>query len=339
MKQIKNKYFGMLLVAGLVFSLQSCLKNNKYYEDFSKGSPAVELPLAATYGNKPFAVSFDVSNTPTQYYAVVNVASVNIPSSPVTATVIIDSAYLNQYNSGQDAAAKKAQADYLAADPNNTVNDGNYPPDYVPFELMPDSTYQTGSLDVTIPAGHREDSISIQIYTNKIAPGHNYLLPMSISTSSINISNWSHLMANIGAKNQFDGKYSVTGTMVDLTNAAFVGYYPKGVELVTQGLSTDAYFDEALGGFGYVFDTGAGLSYFGNWDPVFTFDADGNVTSVNNYFSDPAPRSRMAQLDTSPGAVNKYDIATKSLDVSYFMLQSGNVRLKIHEVWTYQGPR
>jgi len=317
MKQTKNKFFGLLLVAGFAFSLQSCLKNSKFYEDFSKGSPAVELPLAAQHVNKPIAVSFDVSNTPIQYYAVVNVASVSVPSAPVTATLSIDNAYLDQYNADQTAAN----------------------PDFVPYELMPDSTYQISSLDVTIPAGHREDSIPIQIFTNKMASGHNYLLPISITKSSVNISNWSHLMLNIGAKNQFDGKYSVTGTMVDLTNAAFVGYYPKGVSLVTQGLSTDAYFDAALGGFGYVFDTGGGLSYFGNWDPVFKFDTDGTVLSVTNYYDDPAPRSRMAQLDTSPGTVNKYDLATKSLDVSYYMIQAGNIRLKIHEVWTYQGPR
>src|SRR5690242_6478213 len=131
MKQIKNKYLGLLLIAGLVFSLQSCLKNGKYYQDFSKGSPAVELPLAAKYVNGPLAVSFDVSSTPITYYAVVNVASVNVPTSPVTATLAIDQAYLDQYN-----------ADQAAADPN-----------YTPFELMPDSTYQISSMDLTIPAG------------------------------------------------------------------------------------------------------------------------------------------------------------------------------------------
>lgn len=316
MKQ--NKYLRLLIIAAMVFSLQSCLKNNSFYTDFSQGKPAVELPLAANFTNEPFAVSFDVSNTPATYYAVVNVASVNKPTSPVTATLGIDQAYLDKYN-----------ADQTALDPDN----------YVPYELMPDSTYSIGSLNVTIAAGHREDSVPIQIFTNKMAPGHNYLLPLTIVKSSLPISNWNHLMINIGAKNVFDGKYSVTGTFVDLTNPAFTGYYPKTVSLVTQGLSTDAYFDNTLGGFGYVFDTGAGLSYFGNWAPVFTFDADGNVLSVGNYYTDPAPRSRNSKLDDSPGNVNKYDFATKTLDVNYYFMQAGAVRGKIHEVWTYKGPR
>lgn len=339
MKQTKIRYFGLLLFAAIIFSLQSCLKDNKYSTDFSKGAPAIELPLAATHTNKPFAVSFDVATTPTTYYAVVNVASVDKPSSPVTAKIGIDSAYLNQYNAMQDAAAKKAQADYLAADTSNTVDDSGYPPDYVPYELLPDSAYQVPSFDATINAGHREDSLQIMFFTSKIAQGHPYVLPITIISSSLPISNWNHLLINVGAKNAFDGKYSVTGTFVDVTNPAFTGAYPKTVSLVTQGLLSAAYFDGILGGYGYVFDTGGGLSYFGNYDPVFVFDADGNVISMYNYFSDPAPRSRDAKLDTSPGTVNKYDLATKSFDVSYFLMQAGAVRGKIHEVWTYTGPR
>lgn len=320
MKKFKNKYLGLLLLAGIAFTLPSCLKNNQYYTDFSKGAPAVELPLAAVHANAPISVSFDVSSTPATYYAVVNVASVDKPSSPVTATLALDEAYLNSYNAAQ-----------TAADPDN----------YVPFELMPDSTYSIASFDATIPAGQREDSLPIQIFTNKMAPGHNYVLPLTIIKSSLDISNWNHLMLNIGAKNAFDGKYTVNGTFVDVTTPAFTGAYPKPVSLVTQGLSTDAYFDGLLGGFGYVFDTdGLGdLSYFGNWAPVFTFDADGNVTKVTNYFSDAAPRSRNSQLDTSPGTVNKFDFATKTLDVSYYFMQAGNIRGKIHEIWKYNGPR
>jgi hypothetical protein len=339
MKHTKNKYFRILLIAGLVFSLQSCLKNNKYHTDFSKGAPAVELPLAAKFANKPFAVSFSVATAPTTYYAVVNVASVDKPSTTITATIGIDSTYLNQYNATQDAAAKAAQAAYLAVDPNNTVNDSGYPADYSPYELLPDSAYQIPSLSASITAGRREDSLQILFFTSKIAQGHAYILPITIVSSSLPISNWNHLLINVGAKNAFDGAYNVTGTFVDLTHSAFSGAYPKTVSLVTQGLLSAAYFDGILGGYGYVFNTGGGLSYFGNFDPVFVFDADGNVISMYNYYSDPAPRSRDAKLDTSPGSVNKYDFNTKSFDVSYFLMQSGAIRGKIHEVWTYTGPR
>ena len=240
MKQNKNKYFRFFIIAGVVFSLQSCLKNNSFYTDFSKGSPAVELPLAAVHTNQPFAVSLDVSTAPTQYYAVVNVASVDKPSSTVTATLALDSAFLNNYNAQQDAIAKKAQADYLAADPTHTVDDSNYPSDYDPYELMPDSTYSISSFAASIAAGHREDSIPIQIFTSKIASGHIYILPLTISNSSLPISNWNHLMLNIGAKNQWDGIYKVAGEFYHPSYGDQIWDFSAGITqtLVTTGVNS-----------------------------------------------------------------------------------------------------
>ncbi len=108
----------------------------------------------------PFALALDVSTTPTTYYAVVNVASVNVPTAPVTATLQVDQAGLDAYNADQDAAAKKAQQDYLAADTSHKVTDDNYPTDYVPYEMLPDSVYSIASFDATIPAGQRLDSVA-----------------------------------------------------------------------------------------------------------------------------------------------------------------------------------
>lgn len=240
MKQNKNKYFGLFLIAAMAFSLQSCLKNNSFYTDFSKGSPAVELPLAAVHTNQPFAVSLDVSTAPTQYYVVVNVASVNKPTSTVTATVALDSNYLNTYNAQQDAAAKQAQAAYLAADTTHKVTDSNYPADYEPYELMPDSTYSISSLEVSIAAGHREDSIPIQIFTSKLDAGHVYVLPFTIVKSSLPISNWNHLLLNIGAKNKWDGIYKVAGEFVHPSYGDQIWDFSAGITqtLVTTGVNS-----------------------------------------------------------------------------------------------------
>lgn len=318
MKHLLNMRFSAAILVAVALLMSSCLKNNKYYVDFGDYEPNVELPLAATNVNNPFSFSYDVADTPATFYVVVNYASMDKPSKPVSVTLGIDQDYLTQYN-----------ADQTAADP-----------DFEPYELMPDSVYQFESMTATIPAGQRQAWVPVKIFTTKLAPGHAYILPVTITQADVKISNWNHLMANIGAKNKYDGKYSVTGTFVDLTNPAFTGYYPKNVSLVTQGLSSVAYLDETLGSYGYVFNTGAGLSYFGNWDPVFWFDENGNVTKVTNFFQDPAPRSRDSQLDTdTPGAVNKYDFDTKTLDVNYYFMQGGSIRGKIHEVFTYKGPR
>ncbi len=271
MKQIKNKYLGLLLAVGLVFSLQSCLKNGKFYADFSKGSPAVELPLAAHYVNKPFALALDVSQTPTTYYVVVNVASVDIPSSPVTATLQVDQAYLDQYNSDHGTS----------------------------YELLPDSAYSIPSLDATIPAGHREDSVPIMINTTKVASGHAWILPIGIASSSVNISNWSHLMINVTAKNEWDGKYDIH------------------VEISGANAYTGTVFDDS----GYPLSTVNANSvappYIGDWFggyEQFTFNSDGTVTVlVGSGPSD--PNSYGAVVNSS-----SYDQSTHSFHVNYSFL-------------------
>ena len=190
MKKINNKFLGLFLVAGLVFSLQSCLKNSKYYQDFSKGSPAVELPWAAKYVNKPYGITWSPDTT-TSWKVYVNVASVDPPSSPVTATLAIDNDWVDQYNATQNAAAQQAQQDYLA-DTSHSVNDPKYPYSWTPMELMPDSLYTVSSYDLTIPAGQRQAYADVLVHSEKFAPGHNYVLPFTISKSNINISSWNH---------------------------------------------------------------------------------------------------------------------------------------------------
>lgn len=192
MKQIKNRYFRILLIAGMVFSLQSCLKNNDFYVDFSKGAPSMELPLAATYGNKPYGLAWSPDTT-TEFKLYVNVASVDKPSSPVTATLGIDNAWVEQYNADQSVAATQAQQDYLASDPSHTVNDPTYPYSWTPMEVMPDSLYTVSSVDLTVPAAQRETYADVLIHSDRFEPGHNYVLPFTITKSSINISSWNHL--------------------------------------------------------------------------------------------------------------------------------------------------
>ena len=211
MKQHKNKYFRLLLFAAMIFSLQSCLKNNKYLVDFSKGKPAVELPLAAVNTNDPVLAAFYIQDEPTTYYAVVNVASVDKPTTEVTGKLELDEAWLDKYNVDQDAATKKSQEDYLAKDTANTVDDDDYPADYEPYLMMPDSVYSISSLDFSIQPGQRQDSIPIIIKTNKLDLSHQYIIPLTIASASLPISNWNHLMIHVGTKNEWEGNYLYTG--------------------------------------------------------------------------------------------------------------------------------
>jgi hypothetical protein len=340
MKRYLNKSLGLLVVSGIMLLLVSCLKNNQYYVDFSQYKPSVELPLSAVHVNLPFAEAIDVSETPVEYPIVINVASVNPLNKPVTATLQVDKAYLDQYNALQDAAAQKAQADYLAADPSHTVNDENYPADYEPYELLPDSLYTVDSWNLEVPAGKREAKLTLKIATAKMDLEGNYIIPFTIAQSSIAISNWNHLMINFTPKNKYDGVYTVTGTFVDKTNAAFTSKYPLKISLITQGASSVAYFANDLNGgtFGYPFSNAGAGSYYGNWAPVFIFDNNNNVVQVVNYYGQGTNSSaRSGRID--PAGINKYDPATKTLQVSYYMVQSGADRCHFEEKFEYNGPR
>lgn len=252
--------FKLIMIAGIILTFQSCLKNNDFYADFSKGKPAVELPLAANNANEPIAVSFDIADTPTTYYVIVNVASVDKPTSPVTATIAIDQAYLDQYN-----------ADQKAADP-----------DYEPFELMPDSTYEVPSWDGTVPAGQREVRIPIKIFTSKMDATHNYVLPFTISKSSIAISNWNHLMLNIGPKNQWDGVYKVAGEFYHPSYGNQVWGFSAGI---TQTLITTGPKSVVFGP-----NIKTPLVQFGIAMEI-TINSDNSLTEVLNGTTTPVPNS------------------------------------------------
>lgn len=340
MKRYLNKICGFIAIGSGILFLSSCLKNNQYYVDFSKYKPSIELPLAAVNVNLPFAQAIDVSDQPIEYPVVINVASVDPLNQAVTATLSVDKSYLDQYNAGQDAATKQKQTAYLAADPSHTVNDAGYPDDYEPYELLPDSLYAVDNWNLTVPAGQRQARMTFKITTAKMDLNAKYILPVTVTQSSINISSWNHLMIYLTPKNKYDGKYTVTGKFVDYTNSAFTDKYPMSVSLVTQGANSDAYFDNDLNGgtFGYLFSTGTGGSYYGNWAPVFIFDNNNNVVDVVNYYGQATnPQKRAGRID--PAGVNKFDPATRTLQVSYYMIQAGADRCHFEETFKYKGPR
>lgn len=199
-----------MTVACSVFVLSSCLKNNKYYVDFSNYEASIELPLAATNLNKPAPVALTTTVPAVEYYVVVNVASVNPLNKEVTATLALDEAYLDEYNQKQDAQRKQEQQDYLAGDDSHTVDDDNYPPDYVPYELFPDSLYTIDTWDLTVKPGERQARATLMISASRMNTDHKYVLPFTITDSNIPISSWNHLMLNIQAKNAYDGDYNNT---------------------------------------------------------------------------------------------------------------------------------
>jgi hypothetical protein len=191
MKPNLNKFTRLMLLSGVILLLGSCLKNNKYYNDFTKYEPSVEIPFAAKNLNSPIGIDWSPDTT-TSFRVVINLASVEKLGSPVTATLGIDKAFIDQYNILQDAAAKKSQQDYIA-DPSHKTSDPKYPYSWTPMEVLPDSLYTVSAWDLTIPANERQAYADVLIKTDQLPDGHNYVLPFTITKASIDISSWNHL--------------------------------------------------------------------------------------------------------------------------------------------------
>lgn len=202
-------------------------------------------------------------------------------------------------------------------------------------------------LTVTIPAGSNEGYIVVKVNSANFNPAHQYVLGYAISSigdaNTYKISGLlnSHILL-FSAKNIFDGIYEATGTHIDYANAAFTGSYPFEYHLISQGPNSVAMWDNTwFGDYIHTMLNAGGASGYGSFAPVFIIDlTTGNVTSVVNYYGQPAGNSRSAEID--PSGVNKYDFDTKTLRVKYWMNQPTawpGHRVSFDEIFRYIGPR
>jgi hypothetical protein len=225
----------------------------------------------------------------------------------------------------------------------NTANNTN-------FIELPASSYTllTDINSITFQPGEFVKEIRIRLNKTSLSLSQSYALGFSIAEVGAGgqISNdMKNVLYAVGIKNKWDGLYAVTGSFSDVTNAAFTGAYPLNWELQTNGPTSCVVVDnENLGFPGFLFYTGTGYSYYGNFGLIVNFDPATNaITSVTNFYGQPASNTRSAQLD--PTGANRYDEATKTISIKYFMLQPSavaappHIRARFDETWRYTGPR
>jgi hypothetical protein len=72
---------------------------------------------------------------------------------------------------------------------------------------------------------------------------------------------------------------------------------------------------------------------------IFDPSGNGKVIDIKNPWGNPPANTRMPKLD--PSGVNKWDAATKTIKIKYWMLQPSlvpdapNIRVYFDETWTY----
>lgn len=218
------------------------------------------------------------------------------------------------------------------------------------FEELPANLYSLteSALKVTIPKGSNTGVLKLKVNPGKFDPAITYALGLNIESVDnpgyIVSGNFDSILVRISAKNKYDGNYEVTATspFVDITNAAFTGYYPLNSDLVTvSGNAVKMFCYTYLQGLeGHPFKNNGANSYYGNFAPIFTMDDTGKVISVTNYYGQGTNSStRAAALD--PTGVNRFTVngSTKTLEVSYIMVQGGVDRTFFKEKWVFKGDR
>jgi hypothetical protein len=201
--------------------------------------------------------------------------------------------------------------------------------------------------NITFAPGESVKTVKIRVNKAGLDLSTQYALGFKITEvgSGAEISSaYKEAIYAIGIKNKYDGTYSVAGTMVDIAAPTLTAYSPQEIDLVTDGPSRVIGIPRQLGIPGILILSGGSLSYYGSFGLVINFDpVTDAVTSVVNYYGQPAGNTRSAMLDDT--GINKYDAATKTMDLKFFMLQPNTVttppyiRTSFDQKWTYIGPR
>jgi hypothetical protein len=307
------KVLSLLLAAS---TLTSCLKDDRLVLDPEKGTNVIEFANPAQI------------NTIGSVYPLYNFAYDIVPSATIPITI--------SYSGPATGAPQDITVNFVAG---TQTEVDQYNEDQETGMVVLDATlFKLSTNTVTIKKGQTKASFNVVVSPDKFDFSKDYALPLKITTSSVGAisGNFGTILLKIGAKNKYDGVYRVEGTMVDRNSAANVGSYPREMSLVTQSLNSNALFDQALNGgsFFHHFLAGTSGSYYGNFAPIFTFSDAGIVNEVVNYYGQGSNSSvRAAKLD--PTGVNKYDPASKTLEVSYIMVQAGVERVFFKEKWTY----
>ncbi|HVB04604.1 MAG TPA: DUF1735 domain-containing protein [Chitinophagaceae bacterium] len=234
MKRNIYKFLTGGLVLGTMLGTSSCLKNNKYYIDFSKVGTTVEMAMApARAVTPPNALGYSTSlgagfyldsvnysgNDTLPIY--VNVASPSVPTTATTATLALDPTDFATYN-GILGGVYDIYYYFLGlpAPQSNVITSGyiGIPnADGFQYEILPDSCYTVSSWTVTVPGGQRLAPLNVIVNVNKIDTSstwiidstisnnpievlnHNYILPVTIASASQKVSNWKTVFVDVVA--------------------------------------------------------------------------------------------------------------------------------------------
>jgi hypothetical protein len=312
------KYIGVVLVSSIGFL--SCEKNDEGSMN-GAGRTIVKIDEAK---DEKYAIALDFING----FQDVNLITVrrNVPNNaelnkPLDVVITEDAAAIAAYNTAHNTSYIALPADSYTIDAGNPKSGDDW--------------------TLKFDAGEFAKPIRIQLDATKLDLSKQYAFGFKIKDAAGNaISNaFNNLIVEVGVKNKYDGIYEVTGTMVDVAVATLSGYYPLSWDLRTAGSNKVKIFDRLTGTQTHLINSGGALSQYGQFGLDVTFNATTDeIESITNPLL--GSLGRQAALDES--GENRYDAATKTVKIKYFMLQPSVVtpyRTSFDETWVYKGAR
>ena len=304
-----NKLIKLLSVTFLAMVLTSCLKDKNIEEQ--------EYGMINLNARKLIELDSDDSHSKTTGLAfvnrdtILNFVTVRLAAEQpaneditVTLTTANSTTLINDYNA--------AHGTNLVAFPTNLY------------------AYQGSGLTVTIPRGKKEGFVRIKVNPSTFDPSSTYAIVFSIASVDkqgyLISQNFKNFIGIVGAKNDYDGRYAVTGTCVD-ANGLYQGVYPTEIDLITVSANQVLYYQHEIDYPNYVVEaiSGGSLANTGI-RPKITFDpATDRVTSI------------VRNSDNAPmvvGSISKFNRADRSLDIEWTL-----GRWKVTEHYTYLGSR
>lgn len=312
------KYFGVALVSSIGFL--SCEKNDEGSMN-GAGRTIVKIDEAK---DEKYAIALDFING----FQDVNLITVrrNVPNNaelnkPLDVVITEDAAAIAAYNTAHNTSYVALPADSYTIDAGNPKSGDDW--------------------TLKFDAGEFAKPVRIQLDATKLDLSKQYAFGFKIKDAAGNaISNaYNNLIVEVGVKNKYDGIYEVTGTLVDVAVPTITGYYPLNWDLRTAGSNKVKIFDRLTGTQTHLIQSGASLSQYGQFGLDVTFNATTDeVESITNPLL--GSLGRQAALDES--GENRYDAATKTVKIKYFMLQPSVVtpyRTSFDETWVYKAAR
>lgn len=309
-----KKYIKYLIALIIPFSLASCLKDDDLIGPEAPGAISniiefgnISAPSSSINSTYPLYVqSFEMLPS-VDLVVPVKIVGVYNPQSDIKVVLEIDNTILADYNTEQEA-------------------------DYKPLQS---ANYTVPSLEVTIPKGQKSANFVVKILAEKFDFDESYALGLKIKSVSEGVisGNFGNIIVATVPKNLYDGVYNMVSGKVQRYSAPGA---PTTGDALNGDMSNNP--DITLSSITGTTVEIANLRWAGGTSTIAGIDnLRATVDPVTNLVTVRSVGN--ASCANIPGAVNKYDPATKTFTLNFDWNQTSNKREVTNLVFKYDRVR